>query len=291
MNPALAAIITQASGRAFVPVSERPVGGGCIHAATRVDGRDGRHFFVKRAKASELPLFAAEADGLSALAAAAALRVPLPLAAATLEGDAYLVLEWLDMAPATGACAASLGELLARQHLAGGGRFGWGRDNFIGGTPQRNGWSDDWIAFYGERRLAVQFGLAREAGNARLAAAGERLIAALPAFFAGYTPRPALLHGDLWSGNAACAGGEPVVFDPAVYCGDAEAELAMTELFGGFGREFYAAYRAQRPLDPGYALRRGLYQLYHVLNHAHLFGGGYAAQAERLTGDLLQAVR
>ena len=114
----------------------------------------------------------------------------------------------------------------------------------------------------------------------------------LPAFFPGHEPLPSLLHGDLWSGNAAAlAGGEPVIFDPAIYYGDREADLAMTELFGGFPPAFYEAYGAEYPLDAGYATRRQLYNLYHVLNHLNLFGGGYRVQAERMIAQLLAQVR
>ncbi|MEA3153876.1 MAG: hypothetical protein QOK44_1465, partial [Betaproteobacteria bacterium] len=114
----------------------------------------------------------------------------------------------------------------------------------------------------------------------------------VPAFFESYTPAPSLLHGDLWSGNAACdATGVPVIFDPAVYYGDREADIAMTELFGGFSSTFYAAYRDAYPLDAGNAVRKDLYNLYHVLNHLNLFGGGYLRQAERMIDCLLAQIR
>jgi protein-ribulosamine 3-kinase len=115
---------------------------------------------------------------------------------------------------------------------------------------------------------------------------------ALPAFFASYTPQPSLLHGDLWSGNHAyLADGTPTIFDPAVYYGDRECDLAMTELFGGYSSDFYATYHAAYPLDTGYATRRELYNLYHILNHANLFGGGYARQAEQMMQRLLADIR
>jgi len=106
--------------------------------------------------------------------------------------------------------------------------------------------------------------------------------------FGGYRPVASLLHGDLWSGNYAYTHeGEPVIFDPAVYYGDREADIAMTELFGGFGREFYTAYREVYPLDEGYAVRKTLYNLYHILNHLNLFGGGYLTQAQGMVDRLL----
>jgi fructosamine-3-kinase len=199
------------------------------------------------------------------------------------------VLEHLELRPADDKGMRALGRNLARLHRVTARRHGWDRDNTIGSTPQINTPADDWIAFWRERRLSFQLKLAASKGHAaRLSASGERLIEKLPAFFEGYTPVPSLLHGDLWSGNAAMdADGKPVIFDPAVYYGDREADLAMTELFGGFPHSFYAAYRTEYPLDAGYETRKQLYNLYHVLNHLNLFGGGYGAQAERMIEQLL----
>jgi len=146
----------------------------------------------------------------------------------------------------------------------------------------------DWIAFYRAWRLRPQFELARHNAAPRgLLRQGERLLERLEAFFPGYHPMPSLLHGDLWGGNHGYADGVPVLFDPAVYYGDREVDLAMTELFGGYPADFYAAYREAWPLDPGYRVRKPLYNLYHVLNHFNLFGGGYAAQAEAMVRRLL----
>ena len=133
-------------------------------------------------------------------------------------------------------------------------------------------------------RLAAQNGY-----GGQLQRLGEKLMDSLPAFFADYTPQPSLLHGDLWSGNHAyLQNGTPTIFDPAIYYGDRECDIAMTELFGGYDTDFYAAYRSAYPLDAGYATRRDLYNLYHILNHANLFGGGYARQAEQMMQKLLR---
>jgi fructosamine-3-kinase len=182
-----------------------------------------------------------------------------------------------------------LGRALAALHRVTAHEHGWSRDNTIGATPQANAPCGDWAEFWRERRLGFQLRLA--AANGHRLAQGERLMEKLPAFFSGYRPAPSLLHGDLWAGNAAAtAAGEPVVFDPAVYYGDREADMAMTELFGGFPRSFYEAYGSEYPLDAGYAVRRDLYNLYHVLNHLNLFGGGYRSQAERMIGQLLARI-
>jgi fructosamine-3-kinase len=156
-------------------------------------------------------------------------------------------------------------------HRRPGPRFGWPRDNYIGATPQANAWCDDWAEFWRERRLRPQLEQARSKGFDLGKIALEDLLIK-------HQPEPALLHGDLWSGNAGFTAEGPVVFDPAVYYGDREADLAMTELFGGFPREFYDAYNEAWPLEAGYAQRKHLYNLYHLLNHLNLFGGGYLGQ-------------
>jgi len=133
---------------------------------------------------------------------------------------------------------------------------------------------------------------ARNGYGGSLQRLGENLMDALPAFFTGYSPLPSLLHGDLWSGNHAyLQDGTPTIFDPAIYYGDRECDLAMTELFGGYPADFYAAYRAAYPLHAGSTVRKELYNLYHILNHANLFGGGYASQAERMMQRLLATIR
>jgi fructosamine-3-kinase len=238
-------------------------------------------------KTGDDAILAAEADGLKALAACGALRVPRVHAVGCVEREGYLLMEWLPLVRPSSGAAARLGEALARQHLMRRQRFGWPRSNFIGATPQFNREGEDWLGFFREQRLGFQLRLAAEDGHRRLQDSAATLVAGLPKLFAGYTPHPALLHGDLWSGNwGVLADGGPVVFDPAVHCGDRESDIAMTELFGGFPAEFYDAYRMHAPLDAGYAVRRDLYQLYHVLNHLNLLGEGYLGQAERLIAKL-----
>jgi len=290
--PAISAHIAAATGAPFQPRSPRNLGGGCINAAYVLeDGR--RRFFVKTNEADRLGMFEVEARGLDALARAEAIRLPHPVCFGAADGHAYLVLEYIELGSGKGQTAQRLGEQLAALHHATAPRFGWDIDNIIGATPQPNAWMDDWIDFWRERRLGFQLRLAAGRGlRGGVQTKGERLMEALPHFFAGRRPQPSLLHGDLWGGNWGADGaGNPVIFDPAVYYGDRETDLAMTELFGGFSSGFYAAYRAHWPLDAGYATRRTLYNLYHILNHFNLFGGGYAGQAERMIDELLAAVR
>jgi len=280
--------IGAASGAPFAIESRASVGGGCINECYVVRGA-GRAWFVKLNVATRADMFAAEAEGLDEIARSATVRVPRPLCHGANEQASWLVLEHLELRPGDDRSMGRLGRGLACMHRVTGARYGWHRDNTIGATPQVNTGSRDWIDFWGGQRLAFQLKLAASRGHGgRLVAAGERLLAALPSFFRGYTPPPSLLHGDLWSGNAGqAADGEPVIYDPAVYYGDREADLAMTELFGGFPRSFYEAYGSKYPLDPGYATRKHLYNLYHVLNHFNLFGGGYGAQAQRMIEQLL----
>ena len=266
-----------------------PVAGGCIHRCFVLEGH-GRKFFAKINDRSQLDNFSAEADGLMALSGAGG-RVPSPFRSGSTEKEAFLLLEYLDLL-GNGDYAA-LGRVLAVVHSTRGEQYGWTRNNYIGTTPQVNALSRSWSDFWRDARLAPQLELAGRNGlGGALLKNGEKLLAALPQLLAGHAPAPSLLHGDLWSGNAAfLADRSPVLFDPAVYFGDREADLAMTELFGGFPKEFYAAYREAAPFDRGYAVRKDLYNLYHVLNHANLFGGGYAAQAERMIERLLAEAR
>lgn len=282
--------IREALDAPFAIESRAEVGGGSINTAYRIRGK-GLTCFVKVNRADKAEMFSAEAAGLEEIARTKTVRVPKPVCHGASPGASWIVLEHLELRPGDDKAMRALGRNLARLHRAPRDRYGWDRDNTIGSTPQTNSQADDWVAFWRERRLGYQLRLAAANGHGgRLIANGERLLEKLPAFFAGYRPPPSLLHGDLWSGNAAMeAGGEPVIFDPAVYYGDREADLAMTELFGGFSRSFYAAYGSEYPLDAGYATRKHLYNLYHVLNHLNLFGGGYGAQAERMIEQLLAA--
>jgi len=279
------ALVTLVSERAHGEPVWHSLGMGVGGERWRIEQEDVRWFL----KTGDADVLMAEAEGLRALAACGAVRVPAVHDAGTLEGEGYILMEWLTLARPSAGAAARMGEALARQHLPRSPRFGWPRANFIGTTPQFNRESDDWVAFFRDQRLGFQLRLAAENGyRGRLQESGAQVMAELPRFFDGYVPHPALLHGDLWGGNwGALLDGGPVVFDPAVYRGDRESDLAMTELFGGFPAEFYSAYRLHAPLDAGYSVRRHLYQLYHVLNHLNLFGEGYLGQALTLLRRLL----
>jgi fructosamine-3-kinase len=291
LRDVLAQQIGAATGRPFVLARIEECAGGCINRAARVDGRDGRRFFVKFNDAARRFMFEAEADGLRALAATGAVRVPAPVCVGDAGDQAFLVLEYLALGHNAGP-PAELGRQLAALHRTIGRDYGWERDNTIGATAQRNDWCGDWATFYREQRLRFQLELAATNGGARLQRLGAQVLTRMAQLFTDYRPAASLLHGDLWCGNAATsADGAAVLFDPAVYFGDREADLAMTELFGGFPAGFYQRYRDAWPVDPGYAVRKTLYNLYHVLNHFNLFGGAYAGQAERMMQELLSELR
>jgi fructosamine-3-kinase len=250
----------------------QPVSGGCIHRCYRV-----AEGFLKVNDAGMADAFAAEADGLAALRAAGC-AAPRPIEHGIDDGEAYLLLEWLELR--SRGDFAALGRMLARVHQSRDGQFGWARDNFIGATPQRNERTDDWKKFWREQRMEPQLELARRNGH--------RIdIGRVCDLLDGHTPRASLVHGDLWNGNAGFTADGPMLFDPAVYYGDREVDLAMTELFGGFPPAFYSAYG---PMPAGYERRKHLYNLYHLLNHLNLFGGGYLGQVSATLGLLRGAL-
>lgn len=249
------------------------------------------HYFVKLNSADLAAMFAAESAGLAALAATSTVRVPRVISHGVADQHAYIVLEHFDL------CRLGNNELLGTQlaalHRIHSPQFGWKQDNTLALTPQLNTPSPDWLSFWREHRLGFQLELAARNGfRGRLQELGHQVMDALPDLFAGYYPAASLLHGDLWAGNYAfLADGTPVIFDPAPYYGDREADIAMTELFGGFDAAFYAAYHAAYPLDAGYTRRKTLYNLYHILNHCNLVGNSYLNQAEGMMQILLRDIR
>ncbi len=244
--------------------------------------------FIKTGPASALDMFEAEAEGLREIDATQTIRVPEVYDVGIADGQAFIKMERLQIGRSTDEIDRMLGERLAAMHHFAKEQHGWHRDNPIGLTPQKNPWTSDWVEFFREHRLKYQLELAVESGyDGELQDLGQRLAENLDVFFDGYEPLPSLLHGDLWSGNHAAMDGRPVIFDPAVYYGDRETDLAMTRLFGGFGRGFYAAYETAWPYEPGHEARNDLYQLYHVLNHLNLFGSGYLGRSLGLLRGLV----
>ncbi len=266
--------------------------GGDISQAHRIEGMLGNKetsFFIKFNKKICLDMFEAEAAGLQEIEKTQVIHVPYVICSGVVATQSYLILENLSLAGAQNDSAKRLGYELAMLHKNTARQFGWSRNNTIGSTTQINTLTNNWLDFWSEHRLGFQLKLAKKNGcEQSLTIKGKKLIAELEHFFSGYEPEASLLHGDLWSGNYGyLTKGDPVIFDPAVYYGDRETDIAMTELFGGFPAEFYSGYNEVWPLDKGYQQRKTLYNLYHILNHYNLFGGGYAVQAENMMDQML----
>ena len=267
-----------------------PVGGGCIHQASRLQLADGRRLFAKSGGADALELFEVEAEALAALhdhADEALLLVPRPLALTCLSSGAVLLLPWMDL---RGSDQQTLGRGLAllHRHSSGvsPGRFGWDRDGFIGAGPQPGGWRESWGACFVDLRLRPQLALLGDCGCPPDQL--NRLLRALEAKLDDHGAVPALVHGDLWGGNAGVlSDGRGTIFDPAAWWADREVDLAMTSLFGGFSQQFVEAYRSVLPARSGEAERVAIYNLYHLLNHANLFGGSYVSQARNSLKKLI----
>jgi fructosamine-3-kinase len=280
--------IESVSGKPFKIVCAHKLSGGDTNFAFRLQG-EYRSYFVKLNRADLVAMFEAEFAGLQALAETQSVRVPMPVVCGKAGEHSFLVLEYFEFGCPNKGSEHLFGQQLALMHQQQQPYFGWHRNNTIGSTLQINTQSHDWLTFWREQRLRLQLKLAENNGyGGRLQANGERLCSEMAVLFTDYLPQPSLLHGDLWAGNAGVdKQGFPVIFDPACYYGDREADLAMTELFGGFSVDFYAAYQAVWPLDQGYAVRKTFYNLYHILNHLNLFGSGYLRQAESMMAMLL----
>nr|WP_018527786.1 fructosamine kinase family protein [Alkalispirochaeta alkalica] len=275
-------------GRSVSISARRPVGGGSINDTALLELSSGGKVFLKQNGLGQGDLFREEARGLAALAAAPrGPRVPRPLALFSGNASQYLLLEYIEPGRPRGDFFPRFGGALAALHqTCRNGSCGFVRDNHIGATPQPNPWTEGWIPFFSDHRLRFQGELARSrglwgAGDLRsLEALLHRLPDILPEVDQG---EASLLHGDLWSGNfMADSTATPVIIDPAVYYGHREADLAMTELFGGFPPSFYEGYRQVWPLEPGYGERRDIYNLYHLMNHMNLFGGSYRSSCQAI---------
>lgn len=292
--------------------SARPIGGGCISNALRVRTTGGDYCLKWNAgnTGAGRDFFRMEAEGVSALTDAGAVDVPRVIAVGGDDDEVpWLLLEWIEEAAATGDNWRRLGHGLARLHRTrrrpppgpASPGFGWHRDNVIGSLPQPNPWTDEWPAFWTELRILP---LARELGangtlsRSRLALV-ERAAARMSKLLgpAATVDGPSLLHGDLWSGNvlfgrrrtAPDTDPRPFLIDPAVYIGHREVDLAMCRLFGGFAAPFHDAYHAAWPLQPDHERRLPAYQLYPLLVHARLFGGGYVASVARAAQAVIDA--
>lgn len=266
----------------MVSVKRRtPVSGGDINRAYALDLSDGRRLFMKANSKGNEDFFRAESEGLAAIRRTGTVRVPDEIARGTEGNEAFLLLEYVGSGPGSKRSSEELGTDLARMHMAEtahfvqGGRFGFSADNYIGAGKQINMPKQTWTEFFTECRLIPQFERAHRCFDREERKTIETFLGRIGRYLAE-PDKPSLLHGDLWAGNYMIdTEGHPWLIDPAVYVGHAEADLAMTELFGGFDRSFYGAYRSAAGIDPEYKERRDIYNLYHLLNHLNLFGSGY----------------
>ncbi len=267
------------------------LGGGCINQISKLTDENGNHWLLKENHPQYIEMFIAEAEGLKEIKSSKSIRVPEVYFHGKNHKSAYLIMEYIPLS--SGSANVKTGQQLAQMHQYQATKFGWFRDNNIGTTHQSNKQCSSWIDFWKSQRLMPQLELAKNKGYPNSAYEdGLRLVENLSVFFNTYRPSASLLHGDLWGGNQAHdKSGNPVIFDPAVYYGDREADIAMTELFGGFSPQFYSAYNNHYLLDEGYATRKTLYNLYHILNHYNLFAGGYASQAAGMTKSLLADIK
>ena len=261
------------------PVREvNPLGGGCINHASKITTQRSSYFL--KWNSQPLPdMFTTEAAGLRLLGNVQAIRVPAVFKAQEANGKipAFLLLEWIDRR--SGFDQRKCGQQLAQLHLnSSSERYGLDHNNYIGSTPQYNTWHSDWLDFFREMRLQPQIELAINNGRCPRTRRQnlERLLSRLDNWLEGVPRKPSLLHGDLWGGNViGDQNSAPVLIDPAVYYGDREADVAFTQMFGGFSKDFYQAYHDVYPLEPGYQDRFELYNIYHTLNHLNLFGESY----------------
>ena len=282
--------ITVNTQQSFQISNNDAMGGGCINTSCRIsDGK--RHYFVKINHARFANMFEAEAKGLQEMAGSKTITVPAPVCYGAIENQCYVVMEYLDLAGRPD--SIELAQQLAAMHQVTSNRYGWSINNTIGSTLQVNTLADNWVDFWREHRLGFQLQLAADNGyGGKLQVLGEQLLNDFPVLFESYHPQASMLHGDLWGGNyGGLSDGTPVIFDPAFYYGDREAELAMTTLFGGFSADFYTAYDEAYPLDEGYAIRKVFYNIYHVINHLNLFGGGYQGQAVSMMQRVLAELK
>ena len=274
MSPELLRAVERGLGQS-IRFTAPSVGGSSFDTTRTLRLDDGRDAFLKANETPRPGAFLAEAHGLEALERAGALRVPKVLAVA----ERFLVLEWIELGMASAGFWERFGQDFAKLHLrTAGGRPGFSRDNYLGATPQPNATDEDWCEFWRLQRLGHQLETASASGllDPELARLGQRLMDRLDEWLGEIVDPMSLLHGDLWSGNVLCdSHGAPVLIDPAAYHGHREADLAMTQLFGGFSEPFYSAYEEVWPLEPGWRERLEIYKLYHLLNHLNLFGASY----------------
>ena len=278
-------LLTTLTGQRHNVMAVKQAHGGCISEAWQIKCLN-EDFFLKVTSLNQKGLFHSEATGLKELAKSNSLKVPQVLGLYEDDSQCFLLLEYFQLESHNSESYKKLGSGLAELHKLTSEKFGFSESNYIGSSPQINNRTTNWVDFYNNCRLMPQ---AYMSGNDEIETLAEKLAEKTPELFKDYTPQPSLLHGDLWSGNSAKTGsGAPIIYDPATYYGDRETDIAFTEFFGGFTKEFYEAYQEAWPLHEGYQTRKYLYQLYHSLNHLNLFGNTYLPRSLEIMNYLLK---
>ncbi len=257
------------------------VTGGCIHQAWRLQLHNGQKLFAKTASRDDFPKLSFEANGLQSLkkfSENGLIEIPQPLLLTQSKDHSFLLLPWLNLGMGD---QKILGRGLAKLHKSSTSqnlqKFGWDIDGFIGSGPQIAGWSKNWGECFVQLRLIPQLKIASKWGI--MLSEWEQLITSLEKYLNNHQPKPSLVHGDLWVGNTSFQkDGKGIIFDPAVWWADREVDLAMTKLFGGFSDDFYDEYDKVWSLPSTAKERIDIYNLYHLLNHANIFGGSYKNQ-------------
>jgi protein-ribulosamine 3-kinase len=274
-------ILQQSIGSNVRILSAATVGGGCINNAQRLETSAG-NFFIKRNNALAYPgMFEAEAKGLEILAETKILHIPLPVATGKFDITSFIIMEYIESAARSKNFWEDFGKKLATLHRRSNDLFGLDHHNYIGSLPQKNNKNQSWINFFIEQRLLPQLYLAESKGkiNSTILNNFKVLFKKLPELI--NEEKPSLLHGDLWSGNFIVnEKGEACLIDPAIYYGHREVDLAMTHLFSGFDDKFYESYYEEWPLEKNFYNRFDIYNLYPLLVHVNLFGGGYLDQVK-----------
>lgn len=276
--------ISEQTGQEFIcnDIHDISTGGG--HRAFMIsDGK--RRFFVKVNDKYLLDNFEAEAEGLKHFHQVNLFRVPQLICIGTVSEHSFLVLEYINLTDGNEQSWFEFGHKLALLHQSHTQQmYGWQEDNFIGLTYQPNQWHKKWNQFFAEQRIGFMLQLLAEKGHKLVDI--DEVVKSVSNLLAGHSPISSMLHGDLWRGNIGFCKEQAVIFDPALYFGDRETDIAMTELFGKFPHSFYAGYEQTWPLEDDYQYRKSVYQLYHLLNHALLFGGNYLQSADVLLKTL-----
>ena len=286
----LAGALVDLFGNSVAITQTDRLSGGDINKAYALTLNTGDKIFMKANAKSNAAFFTAEAAGLTAIAATKAISTPKIICTGTDDGEdvgySFLLLEYIKSSGKIKTYWETFARELAAMHKADVGKeFGFSQDNFIGARPQQNTKSSSWISFFRDQRLSPQFKAADSYFTPADRSKITKLLDNLDRFLVE-PEQPSLLHGDLWSGNLMCGSdGKAMLIDPACYVGHREADLAMTEFFGGFPQSFYDAYKEAFPLQPGYEERRDLYNLYQLLNHLNLFGPTYLEPVLTITGE------